>query len=173
MYEVRISARLLSFPRMCCCCGGNSPDSTYTASYTRTTGKKVVKKQTKSWNFPICSGCSEWIEAVRAAQTVGLGFGCAFVLGVIVLSIGIAVFLEEGPGRTAIAVGLLMVYFSGLMFRRWRRAKVAADDLLPADVCNTTPVVYNGWDGTVHTFLFANVKFRGMFVAHNIKKVLG
>src|SRR5262249_48656717 len=65
-FEIRVSANLLTFPRMCCCCGRtNQPGTTYIAHSTRTTGVRVIRHQTKKWSFPLCEECDDWIRAVR------------------------------------------------------------------------------------------------------------
>lgn len=70
MYTVHVSARLLHFPRLCCCCGRPDPSEEYRASAKRTTGKKVVKTDTRSWSFPICRECLDWITIQRSANAL-------------------------------------------------------------------------------------------------------
>lgn len=59
---VQLSARQITFPRMCACCGG-APNTTYAATATRVTGKRVVRTQSASWSFPYCNHCLAHVRA--------------------------------------------------------------------------------------------------------------
>ena len=67
--RVKISANIISWPQVCACCLGR-PDTTYDAGYTRRTGKRVVRTQTKKWEVPYCDTCLEHVEADRIARSI-------------------------------------------------------------------------------------------------------
>lgn len=58
----------LRFPNLCCCCGQRSPRARYQASHTRTRGIRVVRRDTRVTEFPICSPCADWLEDIEATK---------------------------------------------------------------------------------------------------------
>lgn len=53
--EVKISARIIQWPRLCVCCG-REPDTSISVTSTRNRGEQ------KSWQVPYCSGCLEHVS---------------------------------------------------------------------------------------------------------------
>jgi hypothetical protein len=143
--KVKVSANLINFPRACCCCGREGADKTFKALSKRTTGKRVIKTNTRTWNFPICESCDRWI------QSVGLVKGMAWVVCLLLLF--------------TFAPSLLIVLPLALFLIYKQTSKKPG--------CRSKPVVYTGWQGTVHTFLIANQSFYELFTAANNKKLVG
>src|SRR4051794_14872358 len=68
VYCVQVSARLLNIPQACCCCGMHGVDTRFRAIATRTTGKRVIRTDSRSWDFPLCNRCQLWIGHQRTAD---------------------------------------------------------------------------------------------------------
>jgi hypothetical protein len=172
VYVVQVSARLLQFPRLCCCCGRPGPSENYRASATRTTGKKVLKTDTRSWTFPICRDCLAWIAVQRAAN----GLWGLFI-ALLVCAAGGGVFglvsIREPAGVLFLLCGLALGGISPFAYKGWKSKQSQADAIKPNPDCSTVPVVYVAWRGSVHTFQFASVVFCEEFRRANAKKVLG
>lgn len=64
MYCVEISARIIRWPDICACCS-RPADTAIEISSTRTTGKRVIRTQTKSWQVPYCKRCLSHIRAAK------------------------------------------------------------------------------------------------------------
>src|SRR5262249_22120958 len=86
MYVVKVSARILPLPHLFFLCGRANGPREYRASATRTTGKKVIKTDTRTWAFPICGSCLGWIAVQRLATML-----CWLFFGLLLLGIGAAV----------------------------------------------------------------------------------
>ena len=172
MYVVQVSARLLHFPRLCCGCGSPGPSEGYGASATRTSGKKVVKTDTRTWTFPICGDCLEWIAIQGSANTLrGLFIGL-LVCSVTGVMIGFAS-IREPVGILFLLCGVALGGISPFAYKGWRRKQSLADGIKPDPDCSLKPVVYVEWSGSVHTFRFANLVFCEQFERANAKKLLG
>src|SRR5579883_3455178 len=70
MYEVNLSARIIHWPDLCACCSG-PPDTHVNISYTRRTGVRVIRTQTKSWAVPYCRRCLSHIELAEELEEFG------------------------------------------------------------------------------------------------------
>ncbi len=171
MHVVQVSARLLQFPRLCCCCGHPGPSEAYQASATRTTGKKVVKTDTRTWTFPICRDCLAWIAVQRAAHTL-----CGLFIVLLVCAAGGAVFglasIREPAGVLFLLCGLVLGGVSPLAYKGWKSKQSRADAIKRDPACRIAPVVYVQWSGSVHTFRFASAVFCEQFRRANARKLL-
>jgi len=172
LYCVQVSARLLHFPNFCCCCGARDAGGQFCAVATRTTGKKVVRTESRSWKFPLCDECQPWMQQQHAANAArGWFFGLVLfaVLGV-VGGIGL---LPSPAGCLGIVVGMLLGGGAPFFYISWQRSQKTADQVKPAPHCVVRPVVYDSWSGSVHTFYFACREFTERFRAANARKLLG
>jgi hypothetical protein len=132
----------------------------------------VVKTDTRSWTFPICRKCLDWIAVQRAANTLCGLFIVLVICAVAGLVFGLPLIGERtGVGLLLCGVGLGCI--SPLAYMGWQSKKSQADAVKPDPDCRTVPVVYVEWSGSVHTFRFASAVFCGQFRRANVKKVLG
>ncbi len=195
MYCVEISARIISWPAVCACCC-RPRDTVIEVSSTRTTGKRVIHTETKSWNIPYCNKCLGHITAARNLQRFSM-----FVLHISALAIlsglllAFLVYVLCAPGSLGWAIGLSMLVAAltaaGVAWSfRWCHEKYARDveakrvkreelqrvlDSLLCPACVTTDEVaarYDGWSGTIHTFYFTNFSFASLFRSSNPGKCL-
>lgn len=67
--RVQISARLIHWPQQCACCFGPFNDY-YRATYTRVTGKKVIRTDSRWWDVPYCSECLDHLDAHARAKSI-------------------------------------------------------------------------------------------------------
>jgi hypothetical protein len=171
--NIKISARIIRFPPICCCCS-QQPDTHIDISFTRRTGKRVIKRESKSWPFPICSQCQKHIQlynqakkAYSEAQNYNIGgIGC-IILGILtaVLLIGI-LFLIYGICARC--------YWGPAALRNAKKLEEEAKAYLTNScTCQHNVVRYHGWYGTVHSFDFQNESYAHAFIALNQEKVLG
>lgn len=115
--EIEISARLITWPRMCACCLGDAEDC-YTAEARRA---KSYGADVRTWDVPCCDACLDHVD-------VALG-------------------------------------------RSWGWG-VKLSDYCACGRPNELPVAYQGWNGSVHTFEFANDDYADKFVKANRSKVI-
>ena len=170
--SVKISARILHFPTVCCCCG-SVPEMKITATSTRVTGKRVVRSEQRSWPFPICSACydhsvlfaqadGDRVEAARL-KTQGVSWIVvgvllsACVVGLPFLVMGPINLLVQSPAKLAAAIA------GELRAERYMSKRCR---------CRTDIVVYHEWAGTVHSFEFGSDDYARAFVALNRAKVV-
>ena len=66
-YQVKVSARLLHWPRQCVCCFG-TPDTSGKISHVRWKSSKAEKR---SWEVPYCHRCTEHGAALENAERFG------------------------------------------------------------------------------------------------------
>jgi len=102
--RVMISGQLISLPRQCICCGGTA-DHEMTATAKRKTGKRVVRTQTRSFQFPYCTACAKHAEKWGQAM-LWLGLGAIGAIIIYFLISNSLVGISAGMG-----VFLLGVYF--------------------------------------------------------------
>lgn len=151
MYEIQVSARILSAPDPCCCCLGEA-DSYYEARHTRTTGKKVVRSDTRAWRFPCCSHCR---IHVFLASLAPLPFALG-ILGSLAM-----------PFTASTALAIVAPLLLGLSVLLWFLAGARTHE---GCARSRAPVVYDGWSGSIHTFRFANREYAELFARQNGQK---
>ena len=89
--RVQISARLIRWPQVCACCLGRA-DEVYRTTYTRVTGKKVIRTDSRWWQIPYCSDCLNHMDAeVRANAITSASAYSVLTLG-IMLGLVVALF---------------------------------------------------------------------------------
>jgi hypothetical protein len=154
MSIIQVSARLLTFPNLCCCCCENIGVKKYRAKSSRTTGKKVKRTQTNVWEFPICESCSIWVK-VQNTAIYSLTFAIIFaVLG-------------------ALGKNIVMGAIALILFGVWRIVAAKANMLKINAGCYAPPVKYLGWNGSVHSFNIMNGDYLARFAQLNAGKILG
>jgi hypothetical protein len=166
MHKVRLSAKILTFPGKCCCCAQFGATEKYAAVATRTTGKRVVRTDSRSWSFPVCVRCLRWIAADRLAT----GFGTIFFLFTIGF-ISVAYGYRDKPKELIPNCGIGALIFVGLAVL-WRWSRTRSIKMKPDPSCGNPPVKYLGWQGTVHTFILSNQTFSAEFEQANVSSAL-
>jgi hypothetical protein len=159
MHRIKISAKLIKFPNLCCCCGTVQADREFNAVATRVTGKKVIRSQSKGWAFPICKRCLTWTEMQTTADALKNCFA-----GVLVATI-IAGFIAPHFAVLGGILGFVLLFC-------WQGSQRASSVAKPAPACATPPVAYDGWEGTVHSFRIANAEFATRFEGANAQKLV-
>jgi len=159
---VDVSARLLSWPPFCACCC--EPATTwFTASHSRTRGKRVKHTDTHSWAIPCCSRCKAHMDAFDLAK--GFVF---FAMFVSVLSYFVNVLAGQQVALVVgISIALALIVAARSQYKKAQRLKCTT--------CATirSPVVYKGWNGSIQYFHFRNGTYANAFIQENNKKIVG
>lgn len=153
---VEVSARKVTVPATCVCCHGHA-EGDFSASYTRTSGKRVIRQQTRSWAFPCCHRCLAHVRMWNSAGTIAL------IVVVVAAIIGVIVGTSSagaGAGLFALSLPLALVLAS----RRRRDARAACGQECAAV---GPPVSYLGWDGSLQRFDFASHAYAADFAERN------
>lgn len=102
--SITVSAQLHNVPFMCACCGG-PPDMHEASVATRTTGKRVVRTDTRSLNFPYCARCVGHNRLYRTAPVafIGVWVLVTALLAGLTVPFFIALLLGLGSGFGALA----------------------------------------------------------------------
>lgn len=182
MYCVQISARIIRWPGICACCG-HSADTNIEISSTRTTGKRVIRTQTKSWEVPYCSRCLSHIRAARELRSFSrIVVNLSLVIGLAGAALSLLIFGLIVWQSVILAVFLSLLLVAGTVvllsvtwrscqarYRRHLTAKKAERarlerrlESLLCDTCSRESrcaAEYEGWYGSVHTFYFCNADF--------------
>ncbi len=157
--RVQLSARSLVMPQVCACCAGTA-DRELPVAARRTTGKRKVKVETRTWMFPYCSACIGHVH-VSASPLHWI---------VVVASLGLGVMLFIPSPELAVLLGTAGSALGVWMAIR-KRARVAA--LRTANCAATGPAVaYLGWYRNVHEFEIASTDFAMQFAAANERKLV-
>jgi hypothetical protein len=195
MYRVQISARMIQWPDVCACCC-QAADTRVEVSSTRTTGKKIIRSTTKTWNVPYCRRCLEHIDASKDLQShsrfvlhpslvIGVAGGLlALLVFALALTASVPLALVPGVATLVLTVAALLLTYEGFQekYQRALAAKKAERDrlqrgldaLLSATCCAETYIAaaYQGWHGTVHSFIFSSQQFAAAFEQANPGKCL-
>lgn len=158
---VEVSGQRFTFPQQCACCGG-TPNTSLSASHTKTSGKRVVKSRTWSWEFPYCTSCLAHVSAYSNAAVAGwlvaiAGIGgavfSAFIHEVLPYVIGVA---------ALVAMVMAVSHLQG-------KARALCS---PTCAVVTRAVSYVNWHGTAHTFDIVSRNYAALFMLSNAKKLL-
>jgi hypothetical protein len=158
--EVQVSARKVTFPMQCLCCS-RSPDTQVAFVASRTTGKRVVRTETRSCEIPVCKRClthnSARVGSVRAARAMT------------VVGIGAMPF---GYGQIVwLVVGVALV--AGQFWARWRGMKTVRSFQSDSCTCDSFESTrYLGWRGSVHYFEFGSQRYALAFMRANRSKLV-
>ncbi len=160
--RVDVSGYKFTFPYQCACCG-SAPQTTLTASASRSTGKRVVHTSSKSWDFPYCAGCIEHVRTARqAGKTRDYSIG-ASVLGTIALFFSPLYFYSIIVAIVGIPIG----------FYVYKKQMVSARCMCGlACVAVQSAVTYYGWQGTCHMFDIASPSYALVFMVANQSKLV-
>jgi len=160
---VEVSARKFSVPFECACCSGGEPEGEMTASFTRRTGKRVIRETTRGLNFPYCHRCLAHVKLWRSAEGIKTGILVAGAIGGILIGVptggvpGLVVFLLSIP--------LALVFAS-------KRRKEALASCNPTCATPDTAVSHLGWSGSVVTFSFAAPSYAVRFAQGNSRNLI-
>jgi hypothetical protein len=168
--HIRVSAKILNLPNLCCCCGSTGATEKYEARAATTAEKQEVKAMGNAWNFPICHRCNSWLEAKRNAS---IWLAISLIAGFL-LAVGLLISLSqegEGPRRWAISA-IFFVFASFCLITHQKKRRDSARLKVRA-ACTRQPVQYEGGSGSVHGFDFANEEFARAFLVINSKKIVG
>ncbi len=160
-YQLQVSAKILTWPRMCVCCCG-TPDTTLRAAARRVTGKRVQRTTTSWWDVPYCEGCRRHARAFSAAPVLLV---CALVAAVI---LWLVVSSNSAPAAWLLAIACAG---AGVWAFRATRAEGFAN-LRTTCAARTDPMRYAGWHGSIHTFIFASRDYLESFAAANERKTM-
>jgi hypothetical protein len=160
--RVDLSGHNFVFPNECACCGA-APDGELTVSASRSWGSKVVHTETKSWDFPYCTGCIRHIRAVEAAGSLARLLTFLSILLAVLVGFGVGPYWGAAIGILAV-VGTVVVYGKRL---RQARAECGAN-CVDADKA----IVYLGWYGTLHRFEIGSQHFARDFMTANQNKLV-
>jgi hypothetical protein len=159
-YRFQISANLLTWPRNCACCGGQA-DSQLRASASRTTGKRVQRTTTSSWEVPYCSRCVRHKSMFDSAKTW-------LMLGAVAAIIAWIAVVQSASGGAGFIVGSVVF---GLSLLPYNAAQARArGHMLPSCCTPAAAVQYLEWHGSFHTFVFNNRAYLDSFLAANDRK---
>jgi hypothetical protein len=158
--EVQVSGHKLTFPMQCLCCS-RSPDTQFAFTASRTSGKRVVRTQTRSWDVPVCNQCLTHhrarIGSVRVARWMTV-----LGIGAVIFSSGQAVWL---------VIGFALV--AGQFWARWRGMKTVRGFQSGACTCDSfQSTSYLGWSGSVHDFEFGSLPYAVAFMKANRSKLV-
>lgn len=131
-------------PFECACCGA-TPDATLGVTATRTTGKRIVRTQSKSQQVPYCQQCLAHAAAMPTPWGVGAVFMCIVTC---LLWIPVQLWIDSMQRRRA---------------QELSKPECSVLNLAAA---------YLGWSGSVHEFVFARREFALTFILQNRKNVV-
>lgn len=160
---VEVSARKITVPFECPCCGSDQPDGEFSATYTRTTGKRVVRETTRGFSFPCCTRCLAHVAMWQSADAITTGF----VVGGIVLACIVG--FSAGGIAGIVVFGLAVVAGLVLTSQRRRQAKASCG---ASCVTPGISISYLGWSGSVSSFSFASAVYAGRFAQRNARNLI-
>ena len=172
---IQVSAHLLTWPRLCACC--SRPATTDVApSYTRVSGKRVVRTNTRSWRVPVCATCAEH-SSIYGRTTGATARAITWGVAILVVSgvLGAVAGSSDGAINPAfVALGTIgTIAVLVMLLTRAHADRRTAAGLLQDTCCSVAyPVVYHGWSGSVHSFHFRNGVYAQAFADANAKKML-
>jgi|SRR5579884_732051 len=160
--RVDISGHKFVFPHQCACCSA-MPQTTLTASASKSTGKRVIHTTSKSWDFPYCIHC---VNHVRVANTATVTTTCTIVVTLIAASY--LFFLG------ALAFGLILgiAGIVGGIFTYNLLMTEAKKMCGPNCTCVQSAVRYIGWYGSCHMFEIASSGYALAFMVANRNKLV-
>lgn len=162
-FTVEVSAQKFGFEWECPCCGVPEPDGQLSIGFTRRSGVKVIRHQTRRMDIPYCKSCLSHIRFWRVSRFVLSVFGWLAVI------IGLMISGRGGAEAGAIAFVFLLGCGLGLMFLIRLAAKTRCK---PSCVTLGPAAEYLGWSGSVSTFRFVSPRFASRFVKKNARSVV-
>jgi hypothetical protein len=160
--RVQVSGHKFNFPHQCVCCGA-TPETTWSVSASRSTGKKVVHTTSKSWDIPYCRRCVEHVHAARRA--VRLGLTTFLLLFVVAIVLGI-------NGASGASTVVIICSSLGGPIVYWQLLKKAKTLCMATCAEVGIAVGYSGWQNTCHTFEIASSNYARSFMIANLSKLV-
>jgi hypothetical protein len=200
-FEVRVAAPAIDWPPCCACCGGTSA-ATLQLTSTRVTGVKVLRSETHGWPVPYCLPCLDHLETSRRVAAPAGAEGPALsrpgpraihlpiagaLAGLCVGCLGGGLMMaaaDRGPQAddagfavTSALAAVAVAAFLGWLWKRHPHQGVRGEEETPPALSEKCPaagpaVRCEGWEGPVHTFLFANHDYAVAFMRANQAKLL-
>ena len=160
--RVEVSGRQFTFPPICACCG-NPANTNFTVSATKTTGKKVVKTSTNTWDFPYCAHCISHINAAKNASSMSTLVGVGSVLLALFFCYSVAMWF----GTFVFIAGIVgaVVLHSKLM----AQAKAMSNAQC---ACIKEAVAFLDWDGARQVFEITSPNYALAFMVANSRKLV-
>lgn len=161
--QVEVSGRQFIFPSLCACCGTHS-ETSFTVSASKSTGKKKVRTETHTWDFPYCTCCIKHVNAESSAASLSclIVIATVIVVGYLIVNINIfwlSIFLSVGIIAAAI----------------WIISKLYAQAQLMRNAnccCLSKAVDFLSWDGTHQIFEITSHKYALAFMIANKQKLI-
>jgi hypothetical protein len=134
---------------------------------SRTTGVRVVRTTTRSWDFPYCQSCACHASRWQARNSW---------FGILILPALAWIYPLIDDASAALASAVIGVTTIGCLAlaiairqRRIKDAQAAA-----RSTCATLgdAVAFDGWDGSVQVFQFANRDYGKEFMRQNFRKLV-
>ena len=156
--QVEVSGYQFTFPRQCVCCESD-PDTSLTVSASKSSGTRVVRTKTNTWDFPYCSHCLNHISAADNA-----GFLAKLILVIVLI---VAWYLGSWLGVIFGGLGVVgaLVLYLKLNAQANRMLKKSC-------VCLGKAVGFIGWDGTHQAFEIVSAKYAREFMIANKRKLI-
>ena len=156
--RVEASGNQFTFPQQCVCCE-SEPDRYLTVSASKSSGQRVVRTKTNTWDFPYCSRCLNHIEAANTALKLA---------GIVIVIVVIIAWSLGGWSGTIFgalgAVGALILYV--------KLIANANKTLRSSCVGLGKAVGFIGWDGTHQVFEIGSPKYAREFMIANKRKLI-
>ena len=159
---VEVSGYQFVFPQQCACCGV-PPQSALVVSATKTTGKRVVRTATNSWQIPYCMHCLAHVAKVRLART--------WLSGLVVIGIITGVALSVFTGFWPAALVATLIAVIGVLVSSKYQSEASAMRL-PTCCASQEAASFLGWDGTRNRFAFSSHSFATAFMKANFRKLV-
>ncbi len=159
---VEVSARKFGMPWDCPCCGAEA-DSEREFSFTRTTGKRVIRSTTRGLAFPYCTPC---IAHVNRWESAPLAAGLVLLVGIVV---GVIAAASAGAGGFAIVFAVSLPLALVASYRRRRAARAMQKS---GCTCPGAAVGYLGWNGSVSGFAFVSTTYAIEFAKRNARNLI-
>jgi hypothetical protein len=159
---IEVSARAFHVPMECSCCGGGA-ETQRSASYTRTTGKRVIRQTTRGMSFPYCHRCSAHVDKWESAGGVEV---LVFVIGLVAsFSAGFAA--DGTTGFLLFLITCVLTWVAGATVK-----KKALAQCHPGCASPQAAVEFLGWSGAINTFRFSSSTYAIKFGQGNAKKLI-
>lgn len=161
--RISLSGHKFTFPQQCACCGA-TPQTTLTASASRSTGKRVVHTTTKAWDFPYCIPCIGHVRTAKSAGTLA-----TFIIITSFIIAGLVGFASDAW------TGAVWVGVAGVVCGIWAHhslMKKAKRMCLPNCTCVKSAVGYQGWQGSCHEFEVVSPAYALAFMGGNHTKLV-
>jgi len=161
--RIDLSGNKFTFPQQCACCG-ESPETTLSASASKSTGKRVVHTTSKSWEFPYCTRCASHVRAAREAVTA--------ITIIAIVSVIVALYLHFGVDQSGIGLFVALAGIGTAIYLH--QVLMAKAKAMCSASCVTvkSAVGYVGWQGTCHMFEVLSSQYALAFMVANQSKLV-